>query len=313
MRKVSSMNGAFRNNGSRPVKGIILAGGNGSRLYPITFPVCKQLLPVYNKPMIYYPLSTLMLAGIRDILVISTPRDIPMFKELLGGGGDIGIRLTYAVQQTPKGLADAFVLGRDFIGTDRVCLILGDNIFHGGKMADTLSEAAGNEKGATVFAYFVNDPERYGVVEFDDLGRAISIEEKPEEPKSSFAVVGLYFYDNRVVEIAAGLKPSARGEIEITDVNNAYLSMGELRVKPFGRGYAWLDTGTYESLLEAGEFISTLEKRQGLMVGCVEEVAFRKGWIDRGLLASRAKMLSGTSYGKYLVDLGSGRYDLKSL
>lgn len=291
------------------LKGIILAGGSGSRLYPITFQTCKQLLPVYNKPMIYYPLSTLMLAGVNDILVISTPRDTPKFKELLGDGSAFGIKLSYAEQPTPRGLADAFVIGRDFIGDDRVCLILGDNLFYGGRMVETLTAAASRETGATVFAYFVNDPERYGVVEFDSSWNAISIEEKPENPKSSFAVAGLYFYDNRVVDIASGLVPSARGEIEITDVNRAYLAAGELKVTTLGRGWAWLDTGTYESLLEAGEFIATLEKRQGLMVGCIEEVAFRKGWINSDCLVTRAKLFSGTSYGRYLEQLAQGRYD----
>ncbi|MES2007434.1 MAG: glucose-1-phosphate thymidylyltransferase RfbA [Pseudomonadota bacterium] len=284
-------------------KGIILAGGSGTRLYPITRSVSKQLLPVYDKPMIYYPLSTLMLAGIRDILIISTPEDTPRFADMLGDGSKWGINLQYAVQPSPDGLAQAFIIGRDFIGTDPSTLILGDNIFHGHDLVGQLGRAARQQDGATVFAYHVHDPERYGVVEFDDGFRALSLEEKPLKPRSNYAVTGLYFYDRQVCDIAADIKPSARGELEITDVNKRYLEMAQLDVEIMGRGYAWLDTGTHDSLLEAASFIATLQHRQGLMVACPEEIAYRSRWIDADRVAELAKPLSKNGYGKYLQQI----------
>ncbi len=288
------------------MKGIILAGGKGTRLYPMTKAVSKQLLPIYDKPMIYYPLSILMLAGIREILIISTPEDTPVYEKLLGDGKRIGITLSYKVQETPRGLADAFILGEDFIGEDSVCLILGDNVFYGLDMTSTLHAAMAQNTGATIFGYPVKDPRSFGVVEFDREGKVLSIEEKPEKPKSNYAVPGLYFYDNRVVEIAKQVQPSARGEIEITAVNNAYLALGELRVTLLGRGMAWLDTGTPEGMLKAAEFVEAVQDRQGFYVSCIEEIAWRRGFITKEQLHSLGEELKMTEYGQYLISLAEG-------
>jgi len=287
------------------MKGIILAGGSGTRLYPLTKVVSKQLLPVYDKPMIYYPLSVLMLAGIKDILIISTPEDIARFEQILGDGSDLGMNFTYKIQPHPGGLAQAFILGDEFIGDDNVALVLGDNIFYGHGLTDLLRKAAARETGATVFGYYVNDPARFGVVEFDDDGKAVSIEEKPEIPKSNYAVTGLYFYDNRVVNIAKSIQPSPRGELEITDINKAYLDMGELSVELLGRGYAWLDTGTHASLLEASQFIETVEKRQSLKIACLEEIAYKMGYISKEKLVELAEPLKKNQYGQYLLKIAS--------
>ena len=288
------------------MKGIILAGGKGTRLYPMTKAVSKQLLPIYDKPMIYYPLSVLMLAGIREILIISTPEDTPIYEKLLGDGKRIGISLSYAVQETPRGLADAFILGEEFIGGDSVCLILGDNVFYGLNMTSTLRDAMSQNAGATIFGYPVKDPRSFGVVEFDKEGKVLSVEEKPEKPKSNYAVPGLYFYDNRVVEIAKQVKPSKRGEIEITSANNAYLEMGQLRVCLLGRGMAWLDTGTPEGMLKAAEFVEAVQDRQGFYVSCIEEIAWRRGFITRAELQALGEELRMTEYGRYLISLAEG-------
>ncbi|MCR4851699.1 MAG: glucose-1-phosphate thymidylyltransferase RfbA [Lachnospiraceae bacterium] len=288
------------------MKGIILAGGSGTRLYPLTKAISKQIMPVYDKPMIYYPLSTLMLAGIREILIISTPRDLPVFKELLKDGSDLGMKFEYAVQEYPRGLADAFIIGADFIGADSVALVLGDNIFYGQSFSKVLRQVADRKEGATIFGYYVRDPREYGVVEFDENGMAISIEEKPEHPKSNYAVPGLYFYDNDVVDIAANVKPSARGEIEITSINNEYLQRGQLRVETLGRGFAWLDTGSHDSLLDAANFVATFQKRQGLYISCIEEIAYKRGFIDKDQLLKLAQPLMKTDYGKYLTEVAEG-------
>lgn len=288
------------------MKGIVLAGGSGTRLYPLTKAISKQIMPVYDKPMIYYPLSTLMLAGIREVLIISTPRDIHVFEELLSDGSQLGMKFSYEVQEQPRGLADAFIIGADFIGDDSVALVLGDNIFYGQSFSKVLREVAARESGATIFGYYVRDPREYGVVEFDENGKALSIEEKPEHPKSNYAVPGLYFYDNDVVEIAANVKPSARGEIEITSINNEYLRRGTLRVETLGRGFAWLDTGNHDSLLDAADFVAAFQKRQGLYISCIEEIAYKRGFIDKEQLLKLAEPLMKTNYGQYLKEVAEG-------